>query len=156
MGKPDDSVRKRREDATIRRAIRILEGRLRVTHGTLDSPSAVRDLLRLRLVDREFEIFAALFLDRQHRLIAYEELFRGTLSQTSVYPREIVKTALFYNAGSVVFVHNHPSGVAEPSRTDEVLTATLIQALLVIDVTVMDHFVVAGHDIVSFVERGLL
>lgn len=136
--------------------MRILEGRPRVADGTLDSPSAVRDYLRLRLAIREHELFIALFLDAQHRLIACEELFRGTLTQTSVYPREVVKVALRYNAGSVIFAHNHPSGVAEPSRADEMLTTALKDALALVDVRIVDHFVVAGTVAVSFAERGLL
>lgn len=120
------------------------------------SPQAVRDYLRLSLARREHEVFMALFLDAQHRLIAAEELFRGTLTQTSVYPREIVKRALSLNAGAVIFAHNHPSGVAEPSRSDELLTANLKQALGMVDVRVLDHLVVAGTAMTSFAERGLL
>lgn len=120
------------------------------------SPQSVRDYLRLTLARREHEVFVALFLDSQHRLIAAEELFRGTLTQTSVYPREIVKRALALNAGAVIFAHNHPSGVAEPSRSDELLTASLRQALGLVDVRVLDHLVVAGTATTSFAERGLL
>lgn len=156
LGKPDIAKRKAREDAAICRAIRILEGRLRTTDSTLDSPSAVRDYLRLKLANREHELFIALFLDVQNRLIACEELFRGTLTQTSVYPREVVKAVLRHNAGSVIFAHNHPSGVTEPSRADELLTAALKEALALVDVRIVDHFVVAGTGAVSFAERGLL
>ena len=98
----------------------------------------------------------ALFLDSQHRLLAAEELFRGTLAQTSVYPREVVKSALAHNAAAVIFAHNHPSGVAEPSRADELLTQALRQALSLVDIRTLDHFVVAGAQVVSFAERGLL
>jgi DNA repair protein RadC len=122
----------------------------------LTSPEAVRDYLRLALAARESEAFVALFLDSQHRLLVAEELFRGTLAQTSVYPREVVKAALACNAAAVIFAHNHPSGVAEPSRADELLTASLKSALALIDVRVLDHFVVAGPVVVSFAERGLL
>jgi DNA repair protein RadC len=101
-------------------------------------------------------VFVALWLDAQNRLIEYEEMFRGTLTQTSVYPREIVKRALACNAAGVLFAHNHPSGVAEPSRADEALTQALKQALLLIDVKVLDHFVIAGNTTVSFAKRGLL
>ncbi len=97
-----------------------------------------------------------LFLDHQHRLLAMEELFRGTLAQTSVYPREVVKRALALNAAAVVLAHNHPSGVAEPSRADEHLTQSLRSALALVDVRVLDHFVVGAADVVSFAERGLL
>jgi DNA repair protein RadC len=122
----------------------------------LTSPDAVRDYLRLVLAAREIEVFMALFVDSQHRLIAAEELFRGTLAQTSVYPREIVKAALAHNAAAVIFAHNHPSGVAEPSRADELLTQSLKAALALVDVRTLDHFVVAGGQVVSFAERGLL
>ena len=101
-------------------------------------------------------MFYALFLDAQNRLIAAEEMFRGTLRQTSVYPREVVKRALQHNAGAVIFAHNHPSGVAEPSRTDEILTETLKNTLSLVDVKVHDHLIVAGGTIFSFAERGLL
>ena len=97
-----------------------------------------------------------LFLDSQHRVIAAEELFRGSLSQTSVYPRELVKRALAYNAAAVILAHNHPSGVAEPSRADEYLTQTLRQSLSLVEARVIDHVIVAGSSVVSFVERGLL
>jgi DNA repair protein RadC len=122
----------------------------------LTSPEAVRDYLRLTLSARANEVFACLFLDSQHRLIAAEELFQGTLAQTSVYPREIVKAALSHNAAAVIFAHNHPSGVAEPSRADELLTQSLKSALALIDVRTLDHFIVAGGEVVSFAERGLL
>jgi DNA repair protein RadC len=122
----------------------------------LNSPGAVRDYLRLTLARREHEVFMALFLDAQNRLLVAEELFRGTLTQTSVYPREVVKRALALNAAAVIFAHNHPSGVAEPSRSDELLTATLRQALTLVDVRVLDHLIVAGSATVSFAERGLL
>lgn len=122
----------------------------------LNSPQKVRDYLRLALAHLPHEVFVALFLDAQNRLIAQDELFRGTLTQTSVYPREIVKQALRHNAGAVIFAHNHPSGVAEPSRADELLTRTLKSALELVDVRVLDHIIVAGPASVSFVERGLL
>ena len=122
----------------------------------LSSPAAVRDYLRLKLQALPHEVFVALFLDAQNRVIEIEELFRGTLTQTSVYPREVVKRALARNAGAVIFAHNHPSGVAEPSHADETLTKALKQALALIDVRVLDHFIVAGAGVVSFAERGLL
>jgi DNA repair protein RadC len=121
-----------------------------------DSPEAVRDYLQLQLGSRPYEIFAVLFLDSQHRLIVLEELFRGTLTQTSVYPREVVVRALALNAASVVLAHNHPSGTAQPSRADEALTQTLKAALGLVDVRVLDHFVVTSTEAVSMAERGLL
>jgi DNA repair protein RadC len=122
----------------------------------LASPDAVRDYLRLTLSQLPHEAFVMLFLDSQNRLIAAREMFRGTLTQTSVYPREVVKAALAHNAAAVVFAHNHPSGVAEPSRADELLTSALKQALALVDIRALDHFVVAGQRVVSFAERGLL
>ena len=143
------------QDQTIKRALKILEERMR-SAPTLASPEAVRDYLRLLLHDRPHEVFVCVFLDSQHRLLAADELFRGTLAQTSVYPREVVKAALARNAAAVIFAHNHPSGVAEPSRADELLTQALKQALALVDIRTLDHFVVAGHRVVSFAERGLL
>jgi len=122
----------------------------------LTSPQAVRDYLRLTLRARPYEVFVGIFLDSQNRLLALEEMFRGTLAQTSVYPREVVKAALARNAAAVIFAHNHPSGVAEPSRADELLTQALKQALALVDIRTLDHFVVAGSHLVSFAERGLL
>ena len=122
----------------------------------LTAPGAVRDYLRLALGGHEHEVFVALFLDSQHRVLKCEELFRGTLGQTSVYPREVVKAALRWNAAAVIFAHNHPSGAAQPSRADELLTRTLKDALGLVDVRVLDHFIVAGRHCLSFAERGLL
>ena len=140
----------------VQRALAVLESKMRAVGPLLSNPQAVRDYLRLRLADLEHEVFIVLFLDAQHRLIAAEEMFRGTLSQTSVYPREVVKATLAQNAAAVMFAHNHPSGVAEPSRADELLTQSLKQALALVDVRVLDHFVVAGTRTVSFAERGLI
>jgi len=122
----------------------------------LNSPRAVRDYLQLLLAGRQQEVFLVLFLDTQHRVIASEELFHGTLSQTSVYPREVVKRALAHNAAAVILAHNHPSGVAEPSQSDQLLTDALKQALSLVDVRVLDHFVVAVGQVLSFAEKGLI
>lgn len=123
----------------------------------LASPECVRDFLRVTLQGRDYEVFLVIFLDNQNRLIAAEEMFRGTLSQTSVYPREVVKCSLFHNSAAVIFCHNHPSGIAEPSRADELLTRALRDALALVDVKVADHFIVAGDaKPLSFAERGLL
>ena len=143
------------QDQTIKRALKILEARIR-NEPTLSSPNAVRDYLRLQLHDRGHEVFVCVFLDSQHRVITTEELFRGTLAQASVYPREVVKAALAHNAAAVIFAHNHPSGVAEPSRADELLTQALKQALALVDIRSLDHFIVAGSNCISFAERGLL
>ena len=124
---------------------------------TFSSPGQVRDWLRLKLATRQNEVFMALWLDAQNRLLKAEELFAGTLTQTSVYPREVVKKALGHNAAAVILAHNHPSGVAEPSRADELLTKALKDALAMVDVKVLDHFIVAGNSPpLSFAERGLL
>ena len=121
------------------------------------APGAVRDWLRLKLAHLAHECFVALWLDTQHHLLADEELFRGTLTQTAVYPREVVKRALACNAAAVIFAHNHPSGVAQASSPDLALTASLKQALALVDVKVLDHFIVAGHSPpLSFAERGIL
>lgn len=120
------------------------------------TPQAVRDYLQLQLGSRPYEVFAVLFLDSQHRLIVLEEMFRGTLTQTSVYPREVVIRALALNAASVVLAHNHPSGTAKPSRADEALTQTLKSALALVDVRVLDHFVVTSTGAVSMAELGLI
>lgn len=145
-----------REDRAIYRAMRLLEGRLRKPGATMNSPGEVRQFLTLRLAQEEREVFAALWLDAQHCLIAADDLFVGTLWQTSVYPREVVKRCLQLNAAAVIFAHNHPSGVAEPSQSDRLLTDALKQSLAMIDVRVLDHFIVAGNRVLSFAERGLL
>lgn len=142
--------------AALELARRALHAQL-VARDLLSSPTEVRDWLKLKLGGLPCEVFGALWLDAQNRLIEYDELFRGSLTQTSVYPREVVKSALSRNAAAVILAHNHPSGVAEPSRADEALTATLKQALALIDVKVLDHFIVAGNaPPISFAERGLL
>jgi DNA repair protein RadC len=122
----------------------------------LSSPRQVRDYLCLKLGGLNREVFLVLFMDAQNRIITDEEMFSGTLMQTSVYPREIVKRALYHNAASVIFAHNHPSGVTAPSKADELLTAELKKALALVDVRVLDHFIVAGNDTLSFAEKGLL
>lgn len=124
--------------------------------GNIASPADAKAFVSLRLGNLPHEIFAAVFVDAQHRVIEFRELFRGTLTQASVYPREVVKEALQLNAAAVILSHNHPSGVAEPSRADEYLTQTLKSALALVDVRVLDHLVVAGGQVTSFAERGLL
>ena len=141
--------------AVLELARRCLGERLRAGDA-LTSPGAVRDYLRLALAQREHEVFVVIFLDAQHRVTEIEEVFRGTLTQTRVYAREIVKAALKANAAAVIFAHNHPSGVAQPSQADELLTRNLKQALAVVDVKVLDHFIVAGDQCLSFAERGLI
>ena len=126
-------------------------------HGdAMTSPETVRDYLRLHLGPREQEVFCGVFLDNQHRVLAVEDLFHGTLNQASVYPREVVKRALAHNAAALILAHNHPSGVAEPSRADENLTGELKKALALVDIRVLDHFVVTRDRVLSFAEQGLL
>ena len=123
---------------------------------SFDHPQKVKDYVALHLGSRGQEVFAVLFLDGQHRLLALEEMFHGTLAQTSVYPREVVRRALQLNAGALILAHNHPSGLAEPSRADEYLTQTLKSALQLVDVRVLDHLIVGRGTVLSFAERGLL
>jgi DNA repair protein RadC len=141
--------------AVLELARRALAERLK-ERAVFDSPDAVKHYLQLHIAARPHEVFAALFLDAQHRLIALEELFRGTLTQTSVYPREVVMRALHHHAAAVVLAHNHPSGCAEPSRADEALTQTLKTALALIDVRVLDHMIVTRGQTLSMAERGLV
>jgi len=141
--------------AVVEMARRALAQRL-VARTVFDTPNAVKDYVQLHLAELPHEVFQVLFLDAQHRLLAMEEMFRGTLTQTSVYPREVVRRALARNAGAVILAHNHPSGLAEPSRADEFLTQSLKNALALVDVRVLDHLVVGQGQVVSFAERGLL
>ncbi len=122
----------------------------------LTSPQQVRDYLCLKLGSLMREVFVVLFLDAQNRVVATEEMFSGTLTQTSVYPREVVKRALHHNAASVIFAHNHPSGIAQQSQADELITTELKKSLALVDVRVLDHFIIAGNSSLSFSERGLL
>lgn len=144
------------EEETIRAALLILARRLGGPRECFSAPGTVRDYLRLYYRDHQREEFDALWLDAQNRLIRHETLFVGTLTQTSVYPREVVKAGLAANAAGVILAHNHPSGIPEPSRSDEALTQCLKQALALVDVKVLDHFIAAGNSALSFAERGLL
>jgi DNA repair protein RadC len=125
-------------------------------HGSFSGPADSKAFVSLRLGHLTHEVFSVVFLDAQHRVIEYREMFRGTLTQTSVYPREVVKEALQLHAAAVILAHNHPSGLPEPSRADELLTSTLKSALALVDVRVLDHLVVGAGQVVSFAERGLL
>ena len=142
------------DEAILARAADILAGRM-VGEELFDNPSAVKAVLQVKMAHYEREVFAALLLDSQHHLIEYQELFFGTIDASSVYPREVVKMVLKANAAAVIFAHNHPSGNPEPSKADQAITVRLTSALKLIDVRVLDHFVV-GNEIVSFAERGLL
>ena len=142
-------------DAIIAAARACLSRRVR-RGSTLTSPAALKDFLRVTLGPREFETFCVLFLDSRHRLIEFVELFRGSLTGASVHPREVVKEALARNAGAVILVHPHPSGIGEPSQADELITRRLQEALRLVDIRVLDHLIVAGDEILSFAESGLL
>lgn len=144
------------EEMTIGKALGIIKHRLRVTGMQVGSPRDCKDYLTLKLANLPHEVFACMWLDCQNRLIEYSELFRGTLTKTSVYPREVVKEALRLNAGGAILAHNHPSGIPEPSKADESITQDLKKALALVDVKVLDHIIVAGADTVSFAERGLI
>ncbi|MBN8478010.1 MAG: DNA repair protein RadC [Burkholderiales bacterium] len=152
----DGQYRPAHADEVLCHARRLLANRVR-RGATMSSPEAVKDHLRLELGVLVHEVFCVLFLDAQHRIIALKQMFRGAVSQTSVYPREVVKEALSVNAAAaVILAHNHPSGSVEPSRADEFLTQTLKSALALVGVRVIDHLVVAGADVCSFAERGLV
>jgi DNA repair protein RadC len=142
-------------DPIVVQALALLECEVREAD-TMASPGAVKDYLRLKISDLPYEVFAVVFMDVQNRVISIEEMFRGTLTQTSVYPREVVKAALACNAAAVILAHNHPSGSTAPSRADEALTQTLRAALALVDVRVLDHMVVTRSSVLSFAERGLL
>jgi len=144
------------DEDVIRMAVGIINHRFGLKRASLNSPSLVRDYLKLTLTDKTHEVFVCVFLDAQNRVIAVDELFRGTLTQTSVYPREVVKAALHHNCAAVILAHNHPSGVAEPSHADQLLTANLKQTLALVDVKVLDHFIIAADQSLSMAERGLL
>lgn len=147
---------KRAEIAAVMELARRSLAQEMVKRPVFDSPQRVRDYLRMQLGHLGHEVFVVMFLDVQNHLLRFEEMFRGTLTQTSVYPREVVKRALELHASAVVFAHNHPSNVAEPSEADRLLTQMLTRALQLIDVRVLDHFVVGKTEVVSFAERGIL
>ena len=147
---------KRAEIAAVLELARRAHAQQLAEHPVFKNPQRVKEYLQLQLGGRAHEVFAVMFLDAQQRLLRFEEMFRGTLTQTSVYPREVARRALDLHAAAVVFAHNHPSGAAQPSRADEVLTQTLKNALALVDVRVLDHIVVGTGETVSFAERGLL
>ena len=150
-------VRSAEDEDLIRQALTILDSRLRTQDDVhLTNPEDTRRYLRLKLAEREAEVFCVLFLTNRHRVIAFEEMFRGTIDGATVHPREVVKAALRHNSAAVMLAHNHPSGVAEPSRADEAITRRLRDALALVDVRVLDHLIVGGSEITSLAERGLV
>ena len=144
------------EDWIIRQAIALLEQRIFKAGPMLSGPAVVRDYLHLKLVGEPNEVFAVVFLDSQHQVLAYEPLFKGSVDQTSVYPRVVVQRALALNASAVILAHQHPSGVTEPSSADRALTDRLKGALALVDVRVLDHFIIGKGNPYSFAESGLL
>ena len=144
------------DDSIIAKALEILTRRVNAGPA-MNSPQVVRDYLTVQAAKHDgVEVFSVLLMDAQNQVIEYREMFRGTLTQTSVYPREVVRAALAVNAAAVIFTHNHPSGMLQPSRADELLTSTLKSALALVDVRVLDHIITAGGQSLSFAERGLL
>lgn len=141
---------------TVREALTLLEGQLREPGASFTSSSSVRDWLRLQLATLDREAFTVLWLDNQHRLIAHDTLFLGTINSITVHPREVVKAGLHHNAAAAILAHNHPSGEAEPSQADRLITGRLKQALELVGIRLLDHLVVGGMEIVSFSERGWL
>jgi DNA repair protein RadC len=144
------------DNAVIAQALDIVERRLKKIGVPLHSPADTASFCVLKLANLEHEVFTAIYLDNRHRVIETEELFRGTIDGATVHPREVVKAALRHNAAAVIFAHNHPSQVAEPSMADEMITTRLRDALALVDIRVLDHLVVAGRETVSLASRGLL
>lgn len=144
------------EDRVIAEALEILARRIKEPGESLQSPQDVRNYLTLHLAGLQHEVFGCIWLDAKHSVLGIEDLFRGTLTQTSVYPREVVKLALSHNAAAVILYHNHPSGAPKPSQADIKLTSVLREALHLVDVNVLDHFVVGGSSVTSFAELGLI
>lgn len=149
------ALNREEKDAVLKLAMSVLAQRHRRGR-TMSSPAATRDYLRLRLRDQQHEVFGALFLDSQHRILKTEELFNGTIDGAAVYPRVVVQRALDLNAAAVLFFHNHPSGIAEPSQADRMITRRLQDALALMDIRVLDHVIVTSGDCASFAEMGLL
>lgn len=145
-----------REDRAIFRALKILETRGKTERYVITGTTTTRDYLRLALGSEDKEIFAVVFLDSANRVITIEKMFSGTLSENSVYPREVVRRALFHNAAAVILAHNHPGGVAAPSQADRWLTTRLAETLALVDIRVLDHFIVTHTEAASFHELGLL
>ncbi|PLW67797.1 JAB domain-containing protein [Pseudohalioglobus lutimaris] len=144
------------QDEVIAAAIRFVEERATYTTETLQSPRASKDILRLRIGDKEREIFCVLYLNNQHQLLKVDELFMGTIDGAAVYPREIAKAALAHNAAAVILGHNHPSGITEPSSADRRITERIVSALGLLDIRVLDHVIVSTNSTFSFAEEGLL
>lgn len=145
------------DKAIIKKALDIIMSRMKTPGELLTSPDLAKKYCFLQLAEEKSEVFACLFLDNRHRVIAFDRMFYGTIDGASVYPREVVRAAISHNAAAVIFTHNHPSGEAEPSNADTVLTRRLVDALALIDVLVLDHLIIGDHpDCTSFAERGLI
>lgn len=144
------------EDQVIRKALRILESRLQKTEGFVRSPTEAHQFAILKIADRKAEVFAVMFLNTRHQLIEFREMFHGTIDGAAVYPREVARAALETNASVVIVMHNHPSGIPEPSEADRSITLKLARALALLDVRLLDHIIVGGMQTVSMAERGLI
>jgi DNA repair protein RadC len=153
---PEYSITDASGDKAVKKALGILESRMRVPGVAMASPKDTTDYLKLKLAERPYEVFGVIFADNRHRVITLEEMFRGTIDGASVHPREVVKRALQLNAASVILFHNHPSGNPEPSEADKRITARLKEALALIEIRVLDHVIVGGMETFSFAERGYL
>lgn len=153
VANPEDNLS---DERIVARAIEIVKSRIQKTGDLMSNPESVKNYFVLKNALLEHEVFGCMFLNSQNNLISYQELFRGTLTQTSVYPREVVKAALGCNAASVIFTHNHPSGICQQSNADVKITSELKKALAMVDVVVLDHIIVAGVDTLSFAEKGLI
>lgn len=154
MAEMNSTSTSKREDAAIRRAMRILESRIREPGITYTSPDSVRQYLTFKLAKLEREVFKVLFLDIRHQLIADEDMFMGTIDEASVYPREVVKRALQHNAAAVIVAHNHPSGHPQPSHSDIAVTDRLKSALELVDIRLVDHFIIGGTSATSLAEMS--
>lgn len=144
------------EDEIVREALNILETRLRRPNQFFTSATDVKSYLKIQFSSMEYESFRVMFLNSAHGLISCEELFRGTINQAAVYPREVVKTALAFNAAAIVLSHNHPSGNANPSEADRQITKRIVDAMGLVDIRVLDHIVIAGGEVYSFAEHGYI
>lgn len=154
---PSPEAKEHIDDMNIRLALSILEKRMRSTPEMVaDSPDTVSNYLKLKLAEKEAEVFSVMFLDNRHRLICYREMFYGTIDGASVYPREVVKAVLQHNAAAIIIAHNHPSGVPEPSSADERITEKLKDACALVEIRLLDHVIVGGMDTISLASRGLL
>ena len=145
-----------KENATIEKALQILKSRIKERGDFMEKPADVENFLKIQFSEMEYEAFSVIFLDNQHRLIAFEEMFKGTINGSSVHPREVMKAALKHNAAAVILSHNHPSGIATPSSADKQITKILVDAMELIDVRILDHIIIGDGDSFKFSEAGYI